>query len=375
MITTVDPFATELLYLSARLTGDEATYARLGQLAGKITDWRQLLATAEQFNMGPLLYTHLRAAQAPVPTGHWRELKGVYLRHRQTNQVRSGVLSEIVALFEAHSIQMLLLKGAALAHLVYPRPGLRPMRDMDLLVHPDQVWEAQRLLAEAGFNAPQRYITGKTYHHHLAEATKKVEGLTITVELHHTVFLAELGLSLDIETLTAPPVALTLPDGRLAYALGPADMLWHVSHHLADIWQPFRWIWLVDMVATAEKFVDDIDWVQVNRRYPRITANLSLFHTVTPLSPHLQKTARIATGFPPPGIGREFRGWPRYSVDLLRQQHGWFEVIRETLLPPEWWLRLYYGLGAGQSPALTRWVRHPLHIAAYGRQLLRERFA
>jgi hypothetical protein len=375
MTMTTGPNVPRLLALCARLADTPSHNALVAQAAGEITDWRLLLKIAENQNMGPLLYHHLSSSQVAMPANSRHELKGIYLRHRQTNRIRGEVLAEILALFEANRIEALLLKGVALAHLVYPQPGLRPMRDMDLLIHPEQVWEAQGLLAKAGFTAPPEYAAGKSYHHHLAGATKKVGGLSISVELHHTVFLEELGLSLDMTSLTVPPVIFQLPGGQLARTLGAEDMLWHVCHHMADIWQPFRWIWLVDSVATAEKFVDDINWPNVKQSYPRITASLSLFHTVTPLSDHLVEAADLNIGPPPPGVGQEFSGWPRHSVGLQRQHKRWPAIIRDTFLPPEWWLRLYYGLDSGSPITFTRWVSHPMHIAAFGRQLLKDRFA
>lgn len=44
----------------------------------------------------------------------------------------------------------LVLKGAAMAHLVYPQPVLRPMRDLDLLVRAEEVYRAYALLPEIG---------------------------------------------------------------------------------------------------------------------------------------------------------------------------------------------------------------------------------
>ena len=41
-----------------------------------------------------------------------------------------------------------LVQGAALSHLVYPEPGLRPMSDLDILVPRSEIWRAGQILAE-----------------------------------------------------------------------------------------------------------------------------------------------------------------------------------------------------------------------------------
>ena len=73
------------------------------------------------------------------------------LRHRQANQIRTGLLSKIITACEKAGVQLILLKGAALFHLVYPEPGLRPMRDLDLLIHPSQAPVMETLLGDLGF--------------------------------------------------------------------------------------------------------------------------------------------------------------------------------------------------------------------------------
>lgn len=363
----------QLLPLCARLNSDERYQASIITAAATVTDWPNLLTQAEQHNLSPLLYRHLRAANAALPPDTGHQLRGLVLRHRHANRVRGQILSEILAAYHAAGIEVLLLKGAALAHLVYPQPGLRPMRDIDLLVRPNDAARAQAILGELGFAAPEEYPAAKEMHHHLASATRQVEGFSVSVEVHHNVFMEESHLSLDFGQLTASPFEFALPDGTPACTLGGEDMLWHLCHHVASISQPFRLIWVVDVTAFAEQFVDAVDWERVRRQYPRVLEILSLFHAVTPLSDRLRATAGVRAGRPPQAIGDEFAGWPRYAVKWMRRERNLAQIACDTLLPPEWWLRLYYGVGTYRSLAITRWLRHPLHIAGFATQLMRQK--
>lgn len=63
---------------------------------------------------------------------------------------RQALLPLVAALAEA-GIAPLLLKGTALAYAVYPYPAMRARGDSDLLVAPEQVPTARRILAATGF--------------------------------------------------------------------------------------------------------------------------------------------------------------------------------------------------------------------------------
>jgi hypothetical protein len=123
-----------LLAGCARVECRPAHYHQIAQAAAQLREWAGVAAQAEAHGLAPLLY--------------------VYLRHRHANQVRTRVLHDVLAAYQAAGIPALVLKGAALFHLVYPEPGLRPMSDLDILVPESEAWRAQRTLAELGFDAP-----------------------------------------------------------------------------------------------------------------------------------------------------------------------------------------------------------------------------
>jgi hypothetical protein len=289
----------------------------------------------------------------------------LYLRPQHANQVRRRALAEILAAFAAEGIPARVLKGAALAGLIYPEPGQRPMRDLDILVPTAQVRQAQQLLARLGFEAPLPGPTEPLPDKHLALAGRQEEGFQVSVELHHNLFQAFAPASMTMADLTGPPLTFDI-DGVTAYALGPEDMLWHLSQHLAyhaSVWEPIRLVWVADLVGFANRFAAQIDWEAVARRYPLVLNMLSLFHFVSPLSAELRQLAPIPLGLEPPGVGQEFEGWPRHSWRSLRANgQSWPQIVRRTFAPSEWWLRLHYGLNSVQPVGGYRWFRHPLYI-------------
>jgi hypothetical protein len=355
----------QLLTLSARVAGDDSFYRTLRQQINTMIDWAEVPAPAEAQGLGPLLYWHLRAADVLPPPAVKRELQALYLRHQHANQVRFRALAEILTAFEAEGIPARVLKGAALAWLIYPEPGLRAMRDLDILVPVAQVRQAQQLLGRLGFDAPLPGPAEPLPDKHLALASRREEGLQVSVELHHNLFHAFDPASMTMADVTGLPLAFDV-DGITAYALGPEDMLWHLSRHLAyhaSIWEPIRLVWVADLVGFANRFAAQTDWLTVARRYPLALNMLSLFHFISPLSAELQRLAPLSIGPEPAGVGQEFEGWPRHSWRELRTDgQSWSQIARRTFAPSEWWLRLHYGLNSAQSLGWYRWFRHPLYI-------------
>jgi len=163
--------------------------------------------------------------------------------------------------------------------------------------------------------------------------------------------------------------------GVTAYALDYEEMLWHICQHMiqgANVFSGTRLIWVADIVSFAEKFIAKINWEKVKKQYPLILNVLSLVHFMTPLSASLQAQASLKIGHEPQGIGVDFQGWPRSSLSAQRHK-GYWRILQDSFFPSEWWLRLHYGLESESSLFWYRWVRHPLDILGWIKQLLGER--
>jgi hypothetical protein len=363
----------QLLTASARVEPTESDYQRLAQIADNITDWGDLPAQAEEQSLAPLLYTHLQTAGATMPRHIKRELLALYLRHQHAHRVHTEALHDILTAFESAGIQALILKGAALSFLIYPQANLRPKRDIDILVKSSEARPAQKLLQDLGFNAPLPDVGDTLPDKHLAAATRKTQGMSTSIEIHHNLFNIYYPVSMTITDLTAAPLpfVIDVADTQMsAYTLGYEDMLWHLCQHVAyhaNVWEPIRLVWVADIIGFAERFVTQIDWQRISYQYPLVLNTLSLLHFITPLSSILRHHAPLKIGECPAGIGTEFQGWPRSSLAHQRDK-GYGRVLYDTFFPSEWWLRLHYGLDSAQPLFWYRWMRHPIHIFGRLRQ-------
>jgi hypothetical protein len=126
---------------------------RLQALVARGPDWPRLLRQVERWGLAPLVYTNLQpAAQSGhVPQPVMERLRHLYHRTRFTACAGASCCATLQRFAEAN-VPVIVLKGAALATLVYASPALRPMGDIDLLVHrrdQDRVEAVLRSLREA----------------------------------------------------------------------------------------------------------------------------------------------------------------------------------------------------------------------------------
>lgn len=354
------------LALCARAQLTAVHCRRLHEAAGQVAGWERLPALAEAQGIGPLVYVHARAAGVNLPPPARLALQGLYLRHRRAGRVRTQVLGQVVAACQAQDIPLLVLKGAALSHLVYPQPGLRPMRDLDLLVRPADLARARGVLVQLGFAEPDERLPDG--HHHLTGLRRTVDGLLVSVEIHHTLLSSlRRGEPAQLDDLWIDALAFDLPleNGHvIARTLGREAMLWHVYRHGFDAplnYEPFRLVWVADIVSLVEAWVDEIDWALVRRRYRRVWNALPMFHFLTPWSDHVRDRLSLDVARAPGGVGETYRGWPALSLAALRPR-GLRNALRDTFSPAEWWTYLHYGAGGTVSRLWCRRVAHPLHI-------------
>jgi hypothetical protein len=363
-----------LLALCTHLEQTPALRSQVIETAGQVTDWDNIPIQAEKHGMAPLLRRNLNQAEVNIPSSVQRDLMALSLRHKLINHVRCSALSDLVRSFQQADIPYRILKGAALAYILYPEPGLRPMKDMDILVRDGDLTQVCDLLQQAGYKQNGQTAVS-TDRHHLPEFHQLVDGFTLTVEIHNHMLLETSAHPWGrMEDLHSSPMQFSLPDGVQAVTLGPADLLFHLCRHAFydnHALEPLCMIWVADIINLAEKFVKDIDWVSVEKDYPQVQHVLTSLHEVRPLSDalihaaHLNPQATRSQPFNP------YLGWP--AAPLSRDKSaGVPRWLWETFFPSTWWLRLRYG-EKQTAPLWYHWIKHGMMLSkeAFGRTLKR----
>lgn len=145
-------------------------------------------------------------------------------------------LAELLAACADAGLDLIVLKGAALAERVYPRPSLRPFGDLDVLVRREDAAGACALLSALGYAAdPAAWADWQAGHVCQLNFFRHAAQGPVVVELHTDLLnnvLLKSQMQTDLTGLWQRSAWATLA-GREARVLGPEDQILHLCLHLA----------------------------------------------------------------------------------------------------------------------------------------------
>ena len=326
---------------------------------------------AATHRVGPLLYWHLKAYGISYPQAVRKSLAAMYARQKLIAAAQAETLSEIITAFSAAGLDSVVLKGGALAHVIYPEPGLRPMEDLDILIPPDRAGNARAILLDLGFNAPSPGTRYDRLQHHLPIAHRTRNGVTVSVELHTRAFNMMMRDSLSMTNMRQPLLDFSVA-GHTMHTLNPVQMLWMQYLGLRKLAEPLRYIQLADLVGMAEVLFDKIDWPALRATYPDLWHAYEAIHAFSPLGESVCATLGLDPENPAAMaiIGQDYRGWPLHGFGEQRRHADKWRLLLNTLFPPEWWARLVYGVDTSRGMAGIRLFRHPQTFVQQGMRRL-----
>lgn len=230
-------------------------------------DWPALTALAVGEGVAPLLY-HVVRGRGLVPPEVEQTLRHERLRTALRDRLLRAELVTILDALSRQGVDVLLLKGVALAQTVYPAAGLRPMEDQDLLVHAESARVALDILAGLGYRLQGREARPGADLLYESHVLLRKEGLLdFAVEIHWTLFDSpyyQQRLPLDWFWQTALPLQI---EGMPARVLGPEAQLLHLCGHLLlhHATGGARLLWLHDVAEVLVHYRDRIVWDELLR--------------------------------------------------------------------------------------------------------------
>ena len=242
------PFAGLLAALRRALaTGEREADGAL--LAG-VGDWRAVADLARRHRVHSLL---LRGARG-VDVGPEGQAVLAQLRQRT---VPAGLrqlagLGRAADCLTGAGVPFLVLKGLPLSARLFGTPLARDCYDIDLLVPPDAVGDAERALAFAGWERRKpsfRPTPARVRRYDRFVKDRLFVGPGGALELHHRLFSNPFLLPAPFDSLRANAVEVQVGDRRLP-ALGDEDLFAYLAMH----GQLHRWArlkWLCDVAALS----------------------------------------------------------------------------------------------------------------------------
>lgn len=330
--------------------------------------------------LGPLLYGRLRGTDTLPP-----EAEEVLRQAYYANAARNArLLHELEDILRALApLPILLLKGAALALAVYENPALRPMGDIDLLVHPRHIDAALESLAGLGYRSMIHEPAPGSTRTYENETMLGQEDGAAPVEVHWSPFDSpyhqqHLDIAWFWETALLLPASAPPPHGPLpqepgpsAHILGPEAQLLHLCAHLVlhHGGNEPRLLWLHDVAEVVVRYRGAVDWAALlsqaragdllaplQRVLPRVAhgwqapvppAVLEELAQMSPSRAEARLIARLDAGHRPAG---------RRLWDDLADTPSWGRRLRMAwvhLFPTAAYMRRRYGIG------------HPLLVPLY----------
>lgn len=197
-------------------------------------DWETLRHWVRDKRLAPLLDWTLRRKKrlTDVPVSV-RELLQSDRKHSVfRNLMIAAELQEIARLLDREDIPYQALKGAYLSTRCYPEAGLRPMRDIDILVPADKVMAAYELLVKKGWQPPEEaLVVFNPKHLPALMSPNRLVQLELHQRLSPTHFIGG-----DLPDMTASPgywqrtVEADVGGQRIKFP-SPTDTLLHLIRH------------------------------------------------------------------------------------------------------------------------------------------------
>lgn len=134
-------------------------------------DWRALALIVGQHRIGPMLHHQHKLPQDQwiVPAAITEIWTDAYRKSAMRSLRLQLALRRIDGVLRAADIRYAAMKGAWLFLHAYVQPALRPMRDLDIVVAPENALRAHALLEESGFIRPDEFAKASEYSIELAK--------------------------------------------------------------------------------------------------------------------------------------------------------------------------------------------------------------
>jgi hypothetical protein len=227
--------------------GDEVALDALRSLSD--ADWNDLVQESKRQLVAPLFYRRLKKLEYAIipPPFVVEQLRNSYLRNSARGVWFMNGLSLILNALHDENISTILYKGIYLAGELYEDVALRPIIDIDILVHEHDLLKAQRCIDETQRRHPIQY----------PDLDLKTQTSEIT-SLHN--------IDMDGVWNRARLVSI---NGVNTLVLGPEDMfltlcIHHFFQHAGQLSIGIRIF--CDVSAVLDRYQDEIDWEQVELR-------------------------------------------------------------------------------------------------------------
>lgn len=203
-----------------------------------IAEWEAAEWVVYWQNALPWLVTRVQEAHIEVPDEVNGRLQAINSASRERTQSMLAACTEILSAFRQAGIETLLLKGAVLSPLYYPDPLLRPLADLDLLIHPNDVAASREImLNQLGYRYYSRSAEDEVYLRGERKSNIWAPDNVHPVEVHFALREEYAGIGYELaETMWRESKERPYWHNSPARIPNPAALLLHVCAHTSSDW-------------------------------------------------------------------------------------------------------------------------------------------
>ena len=269
MLIPSDP-ESELLFRLVQRAGDQDTAEdRVLELAKGDIDWNTVIDLSSRHGLLPLLHELFSDLSIQLPDNIEQSLHEQYTRRALENIGRVEQLDTIVQALRDQGIRVIPYKGPMVAQIAYDELGQRWFTDLDLLVAPEDVLTARKVLKQIGYRQtnlvgvePSKLVEGSVFRWG-GEFHFKKDGC-IPVELRYRFVGKTTDTQNIFDDLWDNRTSRTVANAEFP-ALSPEDRLVVLlAHGTKHGWNRLSWVY--DLALLSQQ---NVDWETVFKRSKR----------------------------------------------------------------------------------------------------------
>jgi len=247
-----------LLLLCSNLKSKDKDQDTIDKLIESGINWPVFTHLVLHHRVYSLVYRYLRTLAHPsIPNE-------VVVAMHQLNQNNCHktlqMITEFVRILQAleeKGIHVIVIKGFPLAQQLYGDITLRSSRDLDLLVHREDLWTARKVIEEYGYIWKNPLSVSKSiplkkwmdWEKHLEYCHPQLE---VCVELHWRLDCQEMNIPFS---LIDNSIISTRMFGRSINMLGHEEMLLYLAiHGSAHKWLRIKWLLDINLIVRKRKY-------------------------------------------------------------------------------------------------------------------------
>lgn len=268
-----------ILILTAQLAMDERSASELDLLVRRNIDWDNLVSHSKVHGTAGLLYRNLTTniSQDLLPEAAIENLRNFYLLTTATGLQYLLHLKEFAEAANAVGVEIMVLKGAAMAEELYGDLGLRQLSDVDLLIREEDWPAARNILEEQGYwSDSDKILPPKLTRYDIQAHMQYLSPSGYCLEFQFDLYTLGIGMR-DIDGVWQRARKSEV-NGVPVLIASPEDQLLHLAIH-ANRHGLSRLKWLVDITESLRKS-DNLDWDLLVGVAIKEKVNVSVYQTL-----------------------------------------------------------------------------------------------